>query len=267
MKIHHLNCTTFCPIGGRHAIGNDGQMVCHCLLIETAQGLVLVDTGLGLPTQLDRAFKTFLRPKLLRTDTAIGQLEALGFKPQDVRHILLTHMDLDHAGGLADFPHARVHLMRAEKEAALNAKTLFAKRRYPPYLWAHSPHWVSYDPKEGERWNGFQAVRQLDGLPPEILFIPLRGHTEGHAGIAVQTGQGWLLHAGDAYFHHAEIRGKGCPAVLEVAQRIFEVDRAERMGNQSRLRQLASDPYIRVFCAHDSQELSEMTLAHPLSIG
>ncbi|MGP3965322.1 hypothetical protein ACTWPT_56180 [Nonomuraea sp. 3N208] len=43
-------------------------------------------------------------------------------------------------------------------------------------------------------------MRQLNGLPPEILLIPLAGHSRGHSGVAVDTGATWLLHAGDAYF-------------------------------------------------------------------
>src|SRR3546814_2886084 len=58
----------------------------------------------------------------------------------------------------------------------------------------------------GERWFGFEAVRDLDGLPPEILLVPLPGHTWGHSGVAVQEdGGGWLLHAGDAYFYRGEV--------------------------------------------------------------
>jgi hypothetical protein len=50
---HHLNTGTMCPIGRRLVNGTGGlfqraRMVCHCLLIETGDGLALVDTGIGL---------------------------------------------------------------------------------------------------------------------------------------------------------------------------------------------------------------------------
>ena len=61
LKIHHLNCGTMCPhgapfINGHGKITDNGHMVCHCLLIESNDGLVLVDTGFGIndvknPTQ------------------------------------------------------------------------------------------------------------------------------------------------------------------------------------------------------------------------
>ena len=51
MHIHHLNCGTNCPLGGQLIDGiRKGltvKLVCHCLRIESADGLVLVDTGLG----------------------------------------------------------------------------------------------------------------------------------------------------------------------------------------------------------------------------
>ena len=52
MRIHHLNCGCMCPVGGRLwdgvSRGPTAQLVCHCLLVETDSGLVLVDTGFGL---------------------------------------------------------------------------------------------------------------------------------------------------------------------------------------------------------------------------
>ena len=49
MRVHHLNGSTLCPVGRGLSLGDPGgRLVCHCLLIETSEGLVLVDTALGL---------------------------------------------------------------------------------------------------------------------------------------------------------------------------------------------------------------------------
>lgn len=49
-------------------------------------------------------------------------------------------------------------------------------------------------------------MRELAGVPPEILLVPLAGHTLGHAGIALERTRGcWILQADDAYFYHAEM--------------------------------------------------------------
>src|SRR3954471_19518212 len=115
--VHHLNCATMCPIAG-YLLGADawrGRMIAHCLLVETERdGLVLVDTGFGTRdiegvTGLRAPFKRLVGPTLDHSETALSQLPGLGYRAEDVKHIVVTHLDLDHAGGLADFPHAKVH--------------------------------------------------------------------------------------------------------------------------------------------------------------
>lgn len=274
MRVHHLNCATMCPPGGRLLAGKGrifsrGRMVCHCLLVEAPSGLVLVDTGFGLAAVDDpgkyvgSAFRAFVGPRLDASETAVRQVEALGFRADDVRDVLVTHLDLDHAGGLADFPRARVHVHDPELGAALARATLAERRRYRPAQWVHGPAWAPYA-ASGEPWNGFECARGLEGLPPEILALPLPGHTRGHAAIAVRGDDGWLVHAGDAYFFRGEMSAMPrCPAGLAVFQARVAVDDAARCANRDRLRALALDRSlgVRVFCAHDPVEWE--TLARP----
>src|SRR3954451_13060250 len=135
MRIHHLNCISSCPFGGHLMDGRTpgvltrGKLCCHCLAIETSEGIVLVDTGLGLGdcrnprTRLGKFFLTLLSPEFRKEMSAIRQLERMGFQASDVRHIVLSHLDFDHAGGIDDFPHARVHMLKREAEYALLQKT------------------------------------------------------------------------------------------------------------------------------------------------
>ena len=256
-----------CPIGGALFDGFSGgltaHLVCHCLLIETNQGLVLIDTGFGLGdvkspySRLSPFFVHFNNIQFDRKYTAIAQIEQLGFDPRDVRHIVLTHLDFDHAGGLEDFPEATVHIMQAEMDAAQDRHGLIAKGRYRPRQWDEVKHWKYYS-AGGEPWFGFEAVRDLDGLPPEILLIPLVGHTRGHAGIAIKTPEGWLLHAGDAYFYRHEMDSeRRCTPGLRAYQWMMEVDRKARLLNQDRLHALSGDRSkdVRLFCSHDAIEL------------
>ncbi len=266
MRVHHLNCGSMHPVGHRLLLGTDASgpaMVCHCLLLELDDGLVLVDTGFGLQdiaqrtVRLSRAFLEASRPTLAPVETAVHQVEALGFAREDVRHIVLTHLDPDHAGGLSDFPEAHVHVLAAEHFGATTRARAVEKSRYRPAQWQHGPRWEFYA-ATGEPWRGFDAVRDLRGLPPEVLMIPLSGHTRGHAGIAVSTPDGWLLHCGDAYFHEGEVHGAGaCPAALKLFQRILAFDHPQVLANQGRLRELtAGHPGdLHVFCSHDPGEL------------
>jgi glyoxylase-like metal-dependent hydrolase (beta-lactamase superfamily II) len=110
----------------------------------------------------------------------------------------------------------------------------------------------------GEPFFGFDAVRSLRGLPPELLMVPLSGHSEGHCGIAVLGEQGWLLHAGDAYIHHGTMANPpGKPPFVErMIDRFNSWDRREIERNRARLRELVHDPKadVHVFCSHDPQE-------------
>jgi glyoxylase-like metal-dependent hydrolase (beta-lactamase superfamily II) len=265
MRIHHLNCGTMCPNGARLINGeggllSPGRIVCHCLLIEADAGLVLVDTGLGMEDMADRArlggVFAILRPRSDVAETALKQIEALGFAAGDVRQIVTTHLDPDHSGGLPDFPQADVHVFGRELDAALNP-SLRDRPRYRKPHWSHDPQWVRHE-VEGDEWFGFEGVSILPGLGAEVLMIPLVGHTLGQAGIAIQRDDDWLLHCGDAYFHHDEVATPpSCPPGLRFFQNLNNADRRQRLANQERLRELASRHAgeVQLVCSHDPHEL------------
>src|SRR4051812_44381150 len=265
-------------------------LVCHCLLIEAGERLVLVDTGFGTidierlrrpwralfprprldpatdtaRRQLPRHMYTWFgnRPKLDPEETAVRQVERLGHSPADVTDIVLTHLDLDHAGGLPDFPHARVHVDSTEHDFAMSAARSGARGmqrfRYWPYQWAHGPDWVTYEAGGGGAWVGLRDVRAVDGLP-DLAFVPLPGHSIGQCGVAVRDGSRWLLHAADAYFDHREIdpvEPRSTPGLASFQKR-QQYDVAARRASRERLRELAAARAgeVEIFCTHDPFEL------------
>ena len=201
MKVHHLNCGTMRPFGGKLVTGRGSyfgtaELVCHVLLLETDDGLTLVDSGMGVddvrtPDEtLARAWRLLSRPVLDERETALRQVEALGFAAADVRTVVLTHLDLDHGGGLRDFPHAEVHVSAEDLATATRpGKSGNDRFRYPDGQWRHGPRWVPHE-TTGETWFGFSGVREVG---PDVLLVPLFGHTHGHTGVAVRTGDRWLL--------------------------------------------------------------------------
>jgi len=245
-------------------------LVSHCLLIETdAHGLVLVDTGIGVDDIRDTRRLGPLFGSAMAIDgtkthmAALRQAEALGFRREDVRHIVLTHLDFDHAGGLPDFPKAKVHVHAKEKDAALARATFNQKQRYRSVQFAHGPAWETYEAL-GEPWKGVAAVRQLEGLPSEILALPLSGHSRGHAAIAVDTGHGWLVHAGDAYFHRSVTeRGdtSGMPWGLRLVERFIAFDYKRVRANHAMFAELARHHDVTIFSSHDPAEYERLRAA------
>lgn len=274
MRIHHLNCISTCPLGGRLMDGGTesvfarGRLACHCLLVETGDTLVLVDTGLGLEDVADPArrlsgfFLRLLSPDFREGLTARRQVEALGFRAGDVRHIVLTHLDFDHAGGLDDFPEATVHLQGRERDYAFKQKTWLDRQRFRPQQWSTKSRWQVYYPGGGEQWFGFDGVHALEGIADDILMVPLPGHTCGHCGVAVHYGRRWLLQAGDAYFFHDEMHPDHphCTPGLRLYQWLMEKERKTRLHNQTRLRELCRQhgDEVEVFCSHDLAEFERL---------
>ncbi len=268
MTVHSINAGTMCPLGAKLFTGDPGMgrglVTCHCLVIETSDGLMLVDTGMGTEDmrhpyrRLGVPFKVGFSVKPDIEDTALARVRGLGFGPGDVRHIVPTHLDLDHAGGLPDFPGAKVHATVDEHRAAIKP-SLQDRSRYKRCHFAHGPDWELHDTGAGgDDWFGFESVRVLPGIDPEVLLIPLPGHSVGHTGVAVRDGDGWLLHCGDAYFNRAEVaRPPSAPKGIAAFQRVIAADNAARVSNQERLRELAAahGDEVRIFCAHDHVEL------------
>ncbi len=262
MKVHHLDCGTIRPLGA-------GTLVCHVLLVESESGLVLIDAGFGSldcarPARFGRGRRYFFRPAFDPAQTAVHQLRELGYRPADVRHIVVTHLDADHIGGLADFPDADVHVTSAEVRGSMRSRALPDRIRFRSVQWAHGPKIVEHD-ADGEAWRGFAAAKELTEIGPGFVLLSMPGHTRGHACVAVDAGHRWVLHAGDAFFQCGTLEEAPKVPVLTAFEKAVAVDRAQVADNHARLVELhrRAEPDLMIVCSHDPTlyELAKATAA------
>ena len=163
----------------------------NCLLIETPSGRVLVETGIG--DRLDdkaRTMRGYDGPWI------VPALETVGFLPESINVVAMSHLHFDHAGGLlrADgaraFPHATIVAQKAEWEVALGDNPRLVASYVQPELQLVKD-WGAEGWADGER-----------ELLPGVSVIPTGGHSTGHQAIVVRgTGDGarTLVFFGDLF--------------------------------------------------------------------
>lgn len=245
-NIYHLNCVDIDSPMGAKAIG-------HCLLLEDKQGLSLIDAGIGVLDTRDpegRLGTQMIEKAGFQFDeqqTAYRQIEQLGFRPEDVRHCIITHLDCDHIGAVADFPGMELHVGKEEYDNFYSGNP-----RYLLHQLAHEPTIHTYD-TSSEKWFGLEARKVVTGFETEILLVPLPGHSLGHCGVAIRTGDRWLFHIGDAYYYRVETVTDDHP-VAQLAAR--NADNNElRIQSLEAIKQLMKDhPEITIFSFHDPAE-------------
>lgn len=172
-------------------------------VIEHPEGLIVVDTGettrVSSPGYFPwwHLYYRFAVREWVQPEQEIGpQMRAIGFDPEDVRWVLLTHLHTDHAGGLGHFPHAEHLLARREYE---NAKGMMGELRgFLPNRWPDwfDPTLIDMQPEPlGPFPGSFPVTRAGD-----VHFVPTPGHTPGHLSVVVTAAEVSYFLAGDASY-------------------------------------------------------------------
>ena len=180
-------------------------------LIEHPEGLIVVDTGetarIGEPGYFPRwhpYFRLGVR-EWVQPEEEIGpRLRALGFSPDDVRWVVLTHFHTDHAGGLAHFPNSEIIAAKSDYELA---RGLLGQAR--GFLPQHWPDWFAPTLVEHGRkpFGPFPASTTLTAAG-DVHLVSTPGHTPGHLSVALEDGETVVFLAGDAsYTQHAMLDG------------------------------------------------------------
>ncbi len=257
------------PISNTGQLFRKGIGVLHCLLIDSGDGLVLVDTGYGLgdyarPTPFVKLFNRVIGLVGDPEETAIRQIQAFGYDPQEVKHIFLTHMHLDHTGGLPDFPNAQVHVYEPEYQRAVVNRS-FDSIVYIERHWKHSPTWVTHR-LEQDTWQGLPCTPTVKINNLKLFFVPTTGHSIGHCMVVVHLPDDrWLVHAGDTYIFHGQIQPDKpfFPRYFRLFRPLFYLTRVIRsfylFDDSLRRLQQELEGQITIFCAHDPHEFSRLS--------
>jgi glyoxylase-like metal-dependent hydrolase (beta-lactamase superfamily II) len=141
-------------------------------LIDHPHGLALFDTGM----KLDNWPPQYRQDGDQRPDQMIDiQLATLGYKPDDIKYVIMSHLHLDHAGGMPFFPNATFIVRKSELRAAWWPERFQVHYIFDDYKDTRNFNFIELD--DTETFDVFQ-----DG---SVLCIDTKGHSQGHQSLVV----------------------------------------------------------------------------------
>jgi glyoxylase-like metal-dependent hydrolase (beta-lactamase superfamily II) len=206
-------------------------------LIDHPRGLVVFDTGVDTDDARDPVLETSPDRRVDR------QMQRLGYKPRDVKYVVLSHLHLDHVGCMHLFPEATFIVRRQELRAA----------------WWPDAYERGYD------FDCLMRTRRLTYLQPgaeetldvfrdgSVLCIDTKGHTEGHQSLVLSLPRsGTVILAGDAAQVEENLRDDVPPGICWNSQlAIAAIQRLRHMQEQGAL----------VILGHEMSALDRLRLA------
>ncbi|MBI5518393.1 MAG: MBL fold metallo-hydrolase [Deltaproteobacteria bacterium] len=226
------------------------RMPVTCAVLDRPGGLTLIDTGWSRrqcawpgtdPGQVTRAL---LGLRVAPEDALASQLISCGLVPEDVKHIIATHLHLDHISGAVDFPDATVHTTPEEWSCLRRGRL----RGYTRDTAGLEPR-VERHALKGPAMLGFPASHDLFG-DGSVLLLDARGHTLGSVAVAVKLDEGWLLHAGDAVMFREDYNDPALTAPSLYA-RMNAHDVLRQREGFGRFREAEATHAARVVPSHD----------------
>src|SRR5262249_37093376 len=215
-------------------------------VIDHPEGVIVVDTGQG--THLLDSAKSLhpyhrweVKFRIEREQEVGPQLRALGIGPRDVKQVVLTHLHIDHDGGLAHFPQSRILVSRGELGVARG--WMGRALGYLPNRW---PSWFDPAPLDlaPEAFGPFATSCRLTQAG-DVIAVGTPGHTAHHLSvIVVNQGMTYFLAGDTSYNERLMLAGQidGVSADDDVAAATLQA-----------IRQLASDRPTVYLPTHDPE--------------
>jgi glyoxylase-like metal-dependent hydrolase (beta-lactamase superfamily II) len=176
------------------------------LLEHPRAGVVLIDTGFHADVMSARAraigtFNSWLfrSLKMRPEQTIAAQLAARGLAPQDVELIVMTHLHVDHASALRDFPNATVLVSDTEWHAAHARGSAFAGYHSAHFVPSLSYRLVHHPAAPDAATGRFAQAVDVFG-DGSLRLVSTPGHTTGHQSLLVRLRDREALLTGDAIY-------------------------------------------------------------------
>ncbi|WP_020497505.1 N-acyl homoserine lactonase family protein [Sciscionella marina] len=223
-------------------VGGTGKLTVPLptFLIEHERGLVLFDTGL-VPEAVDDPHAVYgelveeAGIEMTSEQRVDSQLAAIGFQPEDVTHVILSHTHVDHTGGLSLFPHAKFFIQRGELG--------YGYWPYPAAAAFFRP--ADFDPIRKIGWNEVDGDFDLFG-DGSIQMLACPGHTPGNASLFVQLAEQSFILTGDTAHSIAAIEND-LPASPDA-------NTEKAVWSIRKLKQLAAARQSTIWVGHDPDQ-------------
>lgn len=217
------------------------EMPVPTFVIEHPKGLVLFDTGCNPEVAVDATgywgrIADYLQVKFAPELVVDAQLRSHGYRPEDIRYVVVSHLHLDHAGGLALFPNARFFIMKGELNYA---------------YWPEKRHRAAF------KINDLMPTRRFDWVELEgdtdlfedgsLLMMKTPGHTPGESSLLVRIhGHQPLVLTGDTLHIRAQFNTLKPSAA--------DWDAATASESIARLTKIRDLGEARVWVMHDAED-------------
>lgn len=172
----------------------------YAFVIEHPEGIIVVDTGAAAHLNSLPRWHPFFRLAVrfdIEPEQEIGpQLKSRGIGPRDITTVVLTHLHIDHDGGVAHFPHSRIVADGSEiaRAAGIGGVILgYLPKRWPTWF---DPQPLAWQPV---RYGPFRRSTRLTEAG-DVIAVSTPGHTPGHLSVVVRDGDEQIMLAGDTSY-------------------------------------------------------------------
>lgn len=220
-------------------VGEPFEVPVPFFLIQHNGKNILFDTGNALQTSKEpekhwgEIVNTYY-PVMTEKQYVVNQLEAMGIKPENIDYVILSHLHLDHAGGVGAFPNATYIAHKKEIEWAFS-KDCSQKAAYIMLDIDKNINWLQLENKFEEAYDLFE-----DGV---IKIYPTPGHTPGHLSVLVNLQNESMLLTSDCCYTEENLNDNIPPGLVWNAE--------DSIKTIDWIRKMQSDNNVEVVTGHD----------------